>query len=563
ARDAGVPPVGASARAALAVVLRPAPITWLAAIALGALATGMGLALTAVSAWLIVRASEQPAIMYLLVAIVGVRFFGLGRAVARYAERLVTHRATLGVADALRLRLWSGIAGRGAGSRDLLEGGRAVDYLVGAAGEVRDQLPRIIPPLAVGVLTVAGVSVTVALVAPSVAAIAALGLTVALVAPTVLAFFTGRRAERDRVDAASELTRGFAAVGRSAPDLRANGVTAHAVEDLVGRAQQAARAETRSGRAADAGMLTAPVLAGVTAAFAAALLVGASAPAGVVAIVGLLVLSTGEPLAAAVAAAHRIPALETALGAMGRLLAPVERTPRGTAHLAARVERVVLDDVVVGWPGAAAPAAEGLSAVAARGRWLVVEGPSGSGKSTLLTAVLGDLDPRGGRLLVDGDDLAGIAPESWRARVAWCPQEAHVFDSTLRGNLSIGRPRSRAADDTELRAVLVRVGLGRLVAAFDDGLDGRVGPGGRWLSGGERQRLAVARALLADADVVLLDEPTAHLDVATADALMTDLRSALADRVVVLVTHRTDDYRVGDQVLRLGAPPESGLDRAA
>jgi ATP-binding cassette subfamily C protein CydCD len=562
-RDAGVAPVGLSPRAALAVVLRPAPLTWLAAIALGALATGMGLALTAVSAWLIVRASEQPAIMYLLVAIVGVRFFGLGRAVARYAERLVTHRAALGVADALRLRLWAGIAGRGAGSRDLLEGGRAVDYLVGAAGEVRDQLPRIIPPLAVGVLSVAGVSLTVVLVAPTVGGLVAVGLTLALAAPTVLAFVWGRRAERDRVAAASALTRGFAAVGRSAADLRANGVAAHAVADLGARAQRAARADRLSGRAVDAGMLLAPVLAGATATLAGALLVAASAPAGVVAIVGLLVLSTGEPLAAAVAAAHRIPALETALATVGRLLAPVERAPRGAGRIDAPVERVVLDDVAVGWPGSPAPVATGLSAVAARGRWLVVEGPSGSGKSTLLTALLGDLDPQAGRLLVDDNDLTGIDSESWRERVAWCPQEAHVFDSTVRGNLAIGRPRSRTADDAELAAVLSRVGLGALVAAFDDGLDGRVGPGGRWLSGGERQRLAVARALLADADVVLLDEPTAHLDAATADALMTDLRSALADRVVVLVTHRADDHRVGDTLLRLDAVAELHLERAA
>jgi ATP-binding cassette subfamily C protein CydCD len=563
ARDAGAPGVGLSARAALALVLRPAPLTWLAAIALGALATGMGLALTAVSAWLIVRASEQPAIMYLLVAIVGVRFFGLGRAVARYAERLVTHRAALGVADALRLRLWAGIARRGAGSRDLLEGGRAVDYLVGAAGEARDQLPRIIPPLAVGVLTVAGVSVTIALVAPSAGGIAALGLTAALVLPAALAFVAGRRAERDRVSAASELTRGFAAVGRSARDLRANGVVARAVVDLDARALRASSAERRSGRAADAGTLTAPVLAGITAALSAALLVAEAAPSAVIAIVALLVLSAGEPLAAAVAAAHRIPALETALATVGRLLAPAGRAPRGAAQLSTPVERVVLDDVAIGWPGAPDPVVGGLSAVATRGQWLVVEGPSGSGKSTLLTTLLGDLDPRAGRVLVDGADIVGVAPDAWRARVAWCPQEAHVFDSTLRGNLVIGRPRSRGAEDADLVAVLTRVGLGELVATFDAGLDGRVGPAGRWLSGGERQRLAVARALLTDADVVLLDEPTAHLDAATAAALMTDLRSALADRVVVLVTHRADDHRVGDSVLRLDAVGELTLGRAA
>src|SRR5690606_13671298 len=130
------------------LVLAPAGGWWALSALLAVLATGMGLALTAVSGWLIVRASETPAIMYLLVAIVGVRFFGIGRAVARYAERLATHRAAFRATDAVRLLLWRGIAARSAGSRDLLEGGRAVDHLVGTLGAVRDLLPRVLPPLA-------------------------------------------------------------------------------------------------------------------------------------------------------------------------------------------------------------------------------------------------------------------------------------------------------------------------------------------------------------------------------------------------------------------------------
>ena len=139
----------------LRLVLAPATGTWILSALLATLATGMGLALTAVSGWLIVQAAEQPAIMYLLVAIVGVRFFGIGRAVTRYAERLVTHRAAFRATDAVRLVLWRGIAARSAGSRDLLEGGRAVDYLVGTTGAVRDLLPRIIPTLSAALLATA------------------------------------------------------------------------------------------------------------------------------------------------------------------------------------------------------------------------------------------------------------------------------------------------------------------------------------------------------------------------------------------------------------------------
>jgi ATP-binding cassette subfamily C protein CydCD len=210
--------------------------------------------------------------------------------------------------------------------------------------------------------------------------------------------------------------------------------------------------------------------------------------------------------------------------------------------------RLALDDVAVTWPGAARPAVEHASVTIRRGEWLAVTGPSGTGKSTLLTALLGGVAPSAGRIRVDGHDLGDLDPVDWRRHVTWCPQDAHVFDSTLRGNLALARP----ADERTMHEVLARVGLGPLLADLEAGLDSRVGPGGRALSGGERQRLAVARALLVDADVVLLDEPTAHLDASTADALMADLRGALEDRLVVLVTHRPADLRPDDIRLELG-----------
>lgn len=558
-RAAPVPAGGR--RVALAALLRPAPRLWAGAVLLGLLATGMGLALTAVSAWLIVRASEQPAIMYLLVAIVGVRFFGIGRAVARYAERLVTHRAAFRVVDDLRLRLWGGIAARGAGSRELLEGGRAVDHLVGTTAEVRDLLPRTIPPVVIAVLAGGGVVLTVALVAPQAAALAAAGVGLALLLPAALTFLAGHRAEAARVQASSALLRGFASAGRSAADLRANGIGDRMVAELTARAGVAAATERRSGTISDAAVQAPPLLAGATAVVAAIALAGTGTPAATVGVVALLLFAAGDALASGVAGGHRIPGLLAALAPLGRLLTPEPRSDRGSRSVGA-IDELTIDDVTVGWTSGAA-VATGIGGRARRGEVLVVAGPSGSGKSTLLTTLLGDVDVQAGRITVDGVDLGELESAAWRSRIAWCPQEAHVFDSTLRGNLAIGRPRDRAATDDELHEVLRRVRLDALVGALEAGLDGRVGPGGRWLSGGERQRLAVARALLADADVVLLDEPTAHLDAPTADALMADLRLALTDRVVVLVSHRAEDRRVGDVVIELGDTRRAGIERAA
>ena len=196
------------------------------------------------------------------------------------------------------------------------------------------------------------------------------------------------------------------------------------------------------------------------------------------------------------------------------------------------------------WPGGE-PVFTDLSAVAEPARWLAVTGPSGAGKSTLLAVLLGFLPVREGRIGVTG-------------RVAWCPQEAHLFDSTIRGNLLLGRPEQPSpgqASDTDaeqdMRHALKAVGLDPLLKRLDQGLDTRIGPGGAFLSGGERQRLAVARTLMTQAEVILLDEPTAHLDAESGRALMADLRAGLRSRTVVLVTHNPDDISPEDALLAL------------
>jgi ATP-binding cassette subfamily C protein CydCD len=185
----------------------------------------------------------------------------------------------------------------------------------------------------------------------------------------------------------------------------------------------------------------------------------------------------------------------------------------------------------------------------------VVRGPSGSGKSTLLAVLIAALRPREGEYSLDGLPVGRLAGGDVRARMAWLPQEAHVFASSIRANLATAAPRGELtgpAGEARMRAALIATVLGPLLAGLPDGLDTAVGAGGTALSGGERRRLAAARALLADRDVVLLDEPTAHLDPPTAAALVRDLRTALAGRLVVCVTHDALE-QPGDTVARLDA----------
>jgi ATP-binding cassette subfamily C protein CydC len=168
---------------------------------------------------------------------------------------------------------------------------------------------------------------------------------------------------------------------------------------------------------------------------------------------------------------------------------------------------------------------------------VVVTGPSGSGKSTLAAVLLRFLEPRAGAVLLDGVDLAQLEADQVRSVVGLLTQESHVFDTSIRENLLLAKP---GASDLELWKALYRTRLGVFVENLPDGLDTMVGEHGSRLSGGERQRLAFARLLLADRDVLVLDEPTEHLDEETARALLEDVFAAAGRRTVVLLTHRPE-----------------------
>jgi ATP-binding cassette subfamily C protein CydCD len=562
-----------SARSVLVGMLRPVSARLALAVFLGVLAAGFAISLTALSAWLIVRAAEHPPIMYLMVAIVGVRFFGIGRSALRYAERLVTHDAVFGAATALRVRLWKALASRGPSARRLLRGGTTIDYLVVLVDRVRDLLPRVLLPPLVGMTVGLASVVTVALLYPPAVSLLLACLVAGLVVAPAIAVWADRRASRDQAVAVSRITEQFAAMTAASGELRANGVAETVRADLRALDVEVGRDARKSAWSLGLGDAVTVFACCVTAVLTLGIAASA-AGAGrlsleVVAVLVFLPLALLDPLAAVVPAAQQAPTLIEAL----RKIAGILPTSPASARLRAMnaqprpaitqpgrvgefgaplVDDLTLHGLSARWPGAAEPAFCGVHAWASRGEWIVVRGPSGSGKSTLLTVLLGYLAPASGTYLVGDTNAMSLDPAELRRHLAWCPQEAHLFDSTVRANLLLARGREDAPADAEMIAALGRAGLGDLFERLPLGLDTRVGSEGSELSGGERQRLAVARTLLTRADIVLLDEPTAHLDDATSRELMADLRVALADQIVVLVTHDDALALPADQLIELG-----------
>ena len=514
---------------------------------LGALAAASGVALTATAGWLIVRAAEQPPVLMLILAIVGVRTFGIARPVLRYAERLVGHAAALRMLAEERARVYDDLVplvpGRlGPHRGDLLA--RVVDDV----DAVLDEQLRVRLPVLTGALVVAGATVFTALVSP-VAVLPVLGSAlVGGAAALGLSWWTARRAEAAFVRERGALSALVGSVLDGAPDLVAWQAAGRAADAVRAVAARLARAAGRAAGGAALGRAVATLAAGVG--VVAVLHVAAGTTSGpMLALLGLLPLALLDvllPLADAGQLAVRTRAARERLAALActepAVTDPAEPVAAGPGRDLA-VERVhagwgeeaVLRDVDLGLPA---------------GSRVAVVGPSGSGKSTLVALLLRFLDPQRGSVALDGRRLDRLALSDVRARIGLVDDDPHVFASTLRENLRLARP---GADDAELLAALDRARLTPWVAQLPEGLDTFLGDGHADVSGGERARIGVARALLGDRRVLVLDEPTAHLDSGTAEAVAADVLGTSADgRSVVWVTHGRAGLDRVDRVLRLG-----------
>nr|WP_284711180.1 thiol reductant ABC exporter subunit CydC [Brevibacterium sp. XM4083] len=519
------------------------------------------ISLTALSGWLIVEASYGPPIMTLLVAIVGVRFFGLSRSIFLYVSRLNLHSAIFSALGRLRSVLWSHFERAGMSDRTMLTSDTALTTMVADADEVRDLVPRTLFPPVVSALVVVAVIVATAILDPgSVPVLVALALVNLVVVPLVFVRAEAPWARRIRAGQARILSLLARALGAKT-DLSANGATAAVLARLTAAEDELETAQRASARNFGAAQLWVEVTT-VLAAIVIALI--SPAPTEILAVVVLSTFGLVDPLASALTAWRQMPALGIALDRLPPVTADsrhdddeaddeaVDDDEAAVSPAAASaLTDLDLADVTVGWDGV--PVLDDLDLFADADRWTVVCGESGSGKTTTVSVLLRFLTPWRGRYDArerNGKriDVLALDPAELAGRIAWCPQEAHVFRSTVRGNLALAR--RDVPDDEEMFAALTAAGLGHW--ASPEGLDRWVGDHGSEISGGERQRLAVARTLLSGAEVIVLDEPTAHLDAATAHRLVADLRANLPGHTVIMVTHDESLIDSGDRVLRLG-----------
>lgn len=527
-------------------------LAWL----LGGMALGSAVGLMATSGWLISRASQQPPVLYLMVAVTATRAFGIGRAVFRYAERLVSHDAVLRMLADTRVAVYRRLERLAPAGLRTARRGDLLTRLVADVDALQDYWLRWLLPASVAVLVSGATVGFTAWLLPEAGAALAVGLLAAGAGVPLVTATAARHTERRLAPARGELATRVADLLTGTAELTVAGA-------LPARTGAARRADAALTRIASRAAAVTALGDGLT-----ALVSGLTVTA--MALLGVQAVAAGRlgGVALAVVVLTPLAAFEAVLGMplavryRQRVRRSAERVrevldapepvsePERPRQAPATPFPVVLKGLTARHAGQRQEALAGLDLTLDQGRRIAVVGASGSGKTTLAQVLLRFLDPRSGSYTLAGVNARELAGDDVRRLVGLCAQDAHLFDSSVRENLLLAR---KDATEAELRGALDRARLLDWVDGLPDGLDTLVGEHGARLSGGQRQRLALARALLADFPVLVLDEPAEHLDLPTADALTADLLAATEGRTTLLITHRLAGLDEVDEVLVLDA----------
>jgi ATP-binding cassette subfamily C protein CydC len=538
---------------------RPMRIQLLVAVLAGAAAIGCGVALLATSGFMLARASEHPSIVAISVAVVAVRGLSVGRAVSRYVERLSSHDVAFRVLADVRVAIYRRLERLAPAGLAAFRSGDLLARMISDVDATQDLFIRgIAPPLAAMLVGAGAVTASLLIFAPAAGVLAA-GLLAGGVLVPALAVAASRRAARVTAAARGALGATMTDLLAGAAELHAFGAQGAALAASDAADRRLTALARRSAVASGLGDGLMAAAAGLT--LWGVLLLGVHAVAGgtltrvPLAVLTLTALASFEAVTALPAAALQLGAARGSAARIGAVLdAPDPVTePEAPLPLPARPVRVRMVGVRVRYQPDESPALDGFDLDLPPGRRVALIGPNGAGKSTVAAVLLRFCDPVVGRVTLGtvgepGRDLAVFAADDVRTMIGGCPQDPHIFDATIRDNLRLARP---GASDEELEAAAAKARLLPWIASLPRGLDTRVGARGAAMSGGERQRLALARALLADPDLLILDEPTAHLDPEAAAALTADLLAVTAGRSTLLITHDLTGLEQVDEIVVL------------
>ncbi len=522
-------------------------------VALGSFTVLAGVGLMGLAGYLISRSAEHPPVLSLTLVIVAVRAFALARPISRYFERLVSHDLAFRVLARMRVAFYGTLEPRIPSTGDGLAQGDLLARIVVDVDATQNLFLRALYPALVALIAGAVSVAVAALVLPAAAIVLAVGLLLGGVVVPIVAAMAGRATGRHRAVTRAALTTELVDVFRGAPELAVLGATETMLADVRMLDRKLGRLARRDAWAGGLVECLGTLVTGLTVVGVLAVCVRAS---GAGALDRVLVAALALGALASFEAVTSLPGaalgLADTIQAGRRLLEIGERPPAAVDTHAplptpedptASLDRVSVDgDDPQTW---------GLDAVdlgLPRGRRIALVGHSGSGKSTVAALLVRFFDPDDGRVAVGGTDVRMLRQRDVRTVVGLDAQDAYLFGSTIRENVRLARPD---ADDAQIEAALRRARIWDWVAGLSDGIDTFVGSEGALVSGGERRRLALARSFLADRPILVLDEPTAHLDGPTAEALVADVLTATDGRSVLLITHRTEGLDAVDGVVEL------------
>jgi thiol reductant ABC exporter CydC subunit len=511
------------------------------AVLCGTLAAGSAVGLTATSAWLISRAAQHPPVLYLTVAIVAVRAFGIARGVFRYLERLVAHDAAFRVLTELRVRVYQRLERLAPAATPALRAGDLVSRFVADVDTALDVLVRVVLPYLVAALVGAASVGLLLTLLPAAGVILAAGLVLVAAGVPLVQRAAAQRADQRTAPLRGELAAATVDLVHGLPDLIAYGAAERHLAALAATDERLRRATARSAAGVGAGAALLSFAAGASV-WAGLALGGQAVSAGrldsvLLAVVVLTPLAVFDAVSGLPAAAAQLAAARAALGRVFDLLDQPDPVPEPATPTAlpGPPYRLDVQGLAARWSPDGPDVIRGVDLALSPGERVAVVGPSGSGKSTLAAVLVRFLDPSAGRVTLNGVDTRSLGGDQIRTVIGLLTDDARLFDTTIAENLRIA---DREADDTRLREALAAARLLDWVDSLPAGMDTMVGEHGSRLSGGQRRRLALARALLADFPILIMDEPTEHLDEATAEALTADLLAATQGRTTVLITHR-------------------------